>query len=755
MKQALRIGVFDSGVGGLDLLFHLRRHLPNEDFFYFADTLNHPYGEKSQAEVTRYVCEIIEGLLLRRVKLILIACNTATVVFTRLPAEHPLKQRLAREGVEVIPMISPAAIGELALLAPRKLLLCATRLTIASGALQDLIGEHVPDAELRELAAPAWVEAVEHPLANPAANARRRQTVVTEALATLGDFTPDAVYLGCTHFPHLWPELRAALPSGVRLINPARSLVHFLGSYLALRQLAAKAQAPRRDEGDVLFTNGSLARLTSVLEQLGYGGRVTLREVDIRNDFSGKQVDVLGFGATGQSLLRFLCGKGAARLVLRDSRPLSPEEVAKAAPGAAILLRCGADYLAGLDASDVICRSPGVPANLPELAAAKEKGVPVQSDIDLFLREAKGRKVAISGTNGKTTTTLLTRELFACELGERARVVGNVGCPVLDELAQTGESSLSAIELSSFQLEELAALPVEAAILLNITPDHLDRHGGMLGYVLAKGRLLALLDENAYAVYNIDSEPIVNILLPRGCRARLAPFSRTRELSEGACFVGTDLVFRYPGRTELRLLNYKTQARFFGAHNFENVMGAGLAAYLMGLDHAHIRAVLEGFVGVRYRIEHFARLSGVDYYDDAKGTNPDATIKAVEAFERPIRLVAGGANKGFDFTEVAEACAGRVIAAYLFGEIAPALAEALGKLPAPIPCRFAPELEDATALAHDDAKAGEVVLFSPACASPKGQKYTGRGDRFKARVLALGENELTQRLVPLNDPLAH
>ena len=142
------------------------------------------------------------------------------------------------------------------------------------------------------------VEAVEHPLTDPMANAERRRRVVSELLAGLQGFTPEAVYLGCTHFPHLWPELSAALPKGVHLINPARSLVHFLGSYLALRGLAAKARSSKREEGDALFTNGSLARLTSVLEQLGYGGRVSLRQVDIRNDFSGKQVDVLGFGAT-------------------------------------------------------------------------------------------------------------------------------------------------------------------------------------------------------------------------------------------------------------------------------------------------------------------------------------------------------------------------------------------------------------------------------------------------------------------------
>ena len=755
MKQALRIGVFDSGVGGLDLLFHLRRRLPNEEFFYFADTQNHPYGEKSAAEVERHVCEIIEGLLLRRVKLILIACNTASVVYEGLAPEHPLKQRLAREGIDVIPIISAAALGELLLLAPKRLLLCATRLTIQSGVLGELLRTQLPEVELAQLAAPRWVEAVEHPLSNPLANAEHRRQVVTEELATQQGFAPDAVYLGCTHFPHLWPELKGALPAGLRLINPARSLVLFLASYLELRGLAAPARPTRHETADVLFTNGSPQRLAGLLEQLGYGSRVLLRQVDIRNDFSGKQVDVLGFGATGQSLLRFLSDKGAARLLLRDTRPLDPALVAKAVPAGQIELCCGADYLSGLENSDVICRSPGIPADLPELRRAKEKGVPVQSDIDLFLRQAKGRKVAISGTNGKTTTTLLVRELFARELGEGARVVGNVGCPVLDELPRLNEQSLSAIELSSFQLEELAALPVEAAILLNITPDHLDRHGGMLGYTLAKGRLLSLLDAAAYAIYNIDSEPLVNTLLPRGCRAQMAPFSRTRELAAGACFGGADLLFRYPGRDELRLPNYKNQARFLGHHNFENVMGAGLAAYLLGLDYAHIRAVLEGFVGVRYRIEHFARLNGADYYDDAKGTNPDATIKALEAFTRPVRLVAGGANKGFDFTEVALACAGRVVGAYLFGEIAPALAQALAKLPVAIPCHFAPELEEATQLAHGAAGRGEVVLFSPACASPKGQKYTGRGDRFKAQVARLGKNELASRLIPLDDPLAH
>ncbi|RJO71066.1 MAG: UDP-N-acetylmuramoyl-L-alanine--D-glutamate ligase [Myxococcales bacterium] len=754
MNRRFRIGVFDSGAGGLELMDQLRRLLPAERLYYFADTVNNPYGERPAAEVERFVVEIVEGMLLRRVKLLVIACNTASALFLRLPPEHPLRAKLAAAGVDVIPMAISEAVSELAVLKPRRVLVAATRLTVESGVYQRMAAELVPAAVVETVAAPEWVTRVERPVDDPETERALRRDAVRRALAPYLDAPPDALVLACTHFPQLVSEIREAIGPRCALVNPAIGLAHFVKNYLDVRGLAADAEDRRDGRDAVLFTNGRAEAIEKQLARLGAGSRVVVRQVDIRNDLSGKAVDIVGFGATGQSVLRHLATRGASRIVVRDCRVAAAEDVRRHFPDLAVAVKTGPDYLEGLSEADVVVRSPGAPADLPPFRAARAAGAPILTDIDLFLSRAKGRKVAISGTNGKTTTTILAHRLFAESLGDAARIVGNVGRPALDDLPELTDRSVSALELSSFQLEELSALPVDASVLLNITPDHLDRHGDMAGYIRAKGRIFTLLDARAFAIYNIDCEATVNGLLPQGCRARMAPFSRRRRLSLGAWLEGDDLVFAYPDKRPLIIRGFLNAARFVGHHNIENLMGAGLAAYLLDAPPADIERVIRRFKGVQYRIERFYRLSGATCYDDSKGTNPDATIKAVEALDAPIRLVAGGSNKGYGFEDVAAACRGRVVAAYLFGEISPLFAGSLAELDPPVPATLAADLETATRLAAADAKPGEAVLFSPASASPPGQKYYQRGDRFKAAVAALGPNELDDVGGYLPDPLA-
>ncbi len=761
MNRHDRIGVFDSGVGGLELLDQLQRILPDEEIYYFADTVNNPYGERRAAEIERFLSEIIEGMLLRRVKLLVIACHTASVVFDALPESHPLKRHLRRAGVDVVPIASAGALLELVACRPKRVLLTGTRLTMESGVYPRLLNAILPEAQTVSLPAAGWVQRVERPDPDPIRESALRRQSVTEVLGPQLDPPPDALFLGCTHFPRLADEIREAVGPACAIINPAISLAYFVRDYLKVRAL----DAPANTNGDApkntarIFTNGPQADIIAQLTRMGLGDRFQVRQVDIRNDLSGKQVEIVGYGATGRSLLRHVLRHRPARLVVRDADPAArlaiERDVANAAPTFHDLeIITGEQYLDGVWRADVVLRSPGVPADRPAFARARSRGVPVMGDIDLFLRRAPGRKVAISGTNGKTTTTLLTHRFFEREYGSDVHLVGNIGRPVLDDLPKLGENSVCAIELSSFQLEELTALPVEAAILLNITPDHLDRHGDLRGYTLAKGRLFTLLDKAAFAVYNIDSEPIVNTLLPQGCRARMVPFSRSRRLEHGAFIEGPDLVLRYGARPEWRFPAFMHTRRFTGEHNLENLMGSALAAYLLGVSDSTLTDVVQGFSGVRYRIEHFHRHQGVDFYDDSKGTNPDATIKAVEALTMPIRLVAGGVNKGTAFDDVARACSGRVAAAYLFGDVASALDAAFCALAPPISVKRYTDLESATRAAADDARSGEAVLFSPACASPAGEKYYQRGDRFKRVVQALGPNECGDGLEPLDDPLA-
>jgi UDP-N-acetylmuramoylalanine--D-glutamate ligase len=754
IRRQDRIGVFDSGVGGLEMLYQLRRLLPDENIYYFADTVNLPYGERSPEEITRFLTDIIDGMLLRRVKLLVIACNTASAVWLSLDFSHPLRVRLREAGVDVVPMTTTESVSELLSLAPAHVAVVGTRLTVNSGIYQSLIRELLPSAEITAIAAPRWVTRVENPDADPQAEQRLRMQAVESALEPLLNDPPQALVLACTHFPRLQNEIRAVLGPDVVIVNPAPALAHFVRNYLSVRDLRARERLAAASNA-VLFTNGDPAAIYAQLSQMNVPGDLEVRNVDIRSDLSGKIVDVVGYGATGKSLIRYLSTQPIAALRLRDRNPDSAAKLAVDFPGADIATLSGNGYLDGLTEADVVFRSPGVAANLTPFVDARRKGVPIMSDIDLFLKHAPGHKVAISGTNGKTTTTILTQRFFAAQLGEqKSHLVGNIGRPVLDDLAQIGRDHVCAIELSSFQLEELNALPVQAAILLNITPDHLDRHGDMAGYIKAKGRIFTLLDENAYAIYSIDSEPIVNQLLPMGCRAKMIPISTQRKLEMGAFRDGDDLVWRRPDGVEWRMGGYWPTRRFVGDHNLENLLASSMAAWLMGVPLEIIAEVVRDFAGVRYRIERFWRLNGVDYFDDSKGTNPDATIKALECLPGPIVLVAGGVNKGTALDEVAAACANKVRHALLFGPIASEFAAALGALPQAIVCETVSDLESAACCAHELAKPGEHVLFSPACASPPGEKYYQRGDRFKKTVRALGENEALDLGSVLDDPLA-
>lgn len=755
MNRYDRIGVFDSGVGGLELLIKLESLMPCERIYYFADTVNNPYGDKTYEVIEKYLAEIIDGMLLRRVKLLVIACNTASVVFLQLAGNHPLKQKLKQAGVDVIPITTSQSVSELALVKPLHVTIVGTKLTVKSGVYEKLVKQILPDSLVLSLSAQQWVERIENPVADIAKEKVLRREAVKEVFEKeVAAKDAEAVILGCTHFPELENEIRGFVKDNCLLINPAESMAHFVKNYLDVRCLAADKFNGDTTTTTRVFTNGAVEKIEKRLHNLGVGDRFKVRKVDIRSDFSGKTIDIVGYGATGKSLIKYLAKQNPALLRVRDKNNSVKEQLQLDFTGIEIEAVTGDSYLTGAKHSDIIFRSPGVPAELPEFTEARLRGVPVMSDVELFLKQAPGKKVAISGTNGKTTTTILTRDLFANATKGNSHLVGNVGRPVLDDLARLNTESFSAIELSSFQLEELSSMPVDAAILLNITPDHLDRHGDMQGYVNAKGKIFTLLQENSYAIYNVDSETIVNDLLPKGCKAKMVPFSRSRKLENGAFIDGDDLVFNYDDFEELRLVSYMKQYKFSGLHNLENLMASALAAYLLGVKHSEIESDIRKFAGVSYRVELFYRLKAVDYFDDSKGTNPDATIKALEAMTKPVHLVAGGINKGIEFDEVALACKNCVKAVYLFDEITEPFNAAIADVDKNIECFEVADLEAATKMAYENAISGEAVLFSPACASPAGMKYYQRGNEFKSVVSAFGKNELVSSANYLADPLA-
>ncbi|HHP51686.1 MAG TPA: UDP-N-acetylmuramoyl-L-alanine--D-glutamate ligase [Moorella mulderi] len=378
--------------------------------------------------------------------------------------------------------------------------------------------------------------------------------------------------------------------------------------------------------------------------------------------------------------------------------------------------------------------SPGVPLSEPPLKEARERGVPVWGELELAYRLLPPgvQLAAITGTNGKTTTTALCFHLFQ-RAGLPAVLGGNIGIPLTGTVDQTGEGGWVICEASSFQLETVVDFSPRVTVILNITPDHLDRHGNFASYVAAKARLITRQDPEDYAVLNIN-DPVVRSLAPL-TRARVLYFS-LEDCQEAAAFVRGGGLYLRTEEGE-KFLCHREELILPGRHNLENYLAAALVAWVGGIPLEVIAEELKTFPGVPHRLEKVREIGGVLYVNDSKGTNPQATIRALESFSRPIVLLAGGRNKGGDFQDLARHMKGRVKCLVLMGEAAPLLAKAAAKAGMG-PVFHVRDLREAVLKAAEVASPGDVVLLSPACASwDMFANYEERGDLFKQFVIEL------------------
>ncbi|MCG8403236.1 MAG: UDP-N-acetylmuramoyl-L-alanine--D-glutamate ligase, partial [Firmicutes bacterium] len=364
---------------------------------------------------------------------------------------------------------------------------------------------------------------------------------------------------------------------------------------------------------------------------------------------------------------------------------------------------------------------------------ARRQGIPVTGEVALAFRHARAPFVAITGTNGKTTTTSLTGEIFKAA-GYRTLVGGNIGQTLVDEVEDFGPRDMIVAEVSSFQLETVDCFKPRVAVILNIVPDHLDRHGTMENYTAAKARVFTGQGSGDHAVLNYDN-PRTRAL------AALAPgkvifFSRRHNLKEGVLVRRGRIIVRRGG-AETDVLD-AGQLAIPGAHNLENALAAVAVAHILGVATAVLADALRSFPGVEHRLETVAEINGVRYVNDSKGTNPEASIKALEAFERPIVLLAGGRNKGGDFSALARLLRRRVRVLVLLGECAGEIEQA-ARDTGFTNIRRAPGFREAVLEARGAARPGEVVLLSPACASwDMFNNYEERGNLFKHIVRELG-----------------
>jgi UDP-N-acetylmuramoylalanine--D-glutamate ligase len=455
---------------------------------------------------------------------------------------------------------------------------------------------------------------------------------------------------------------------------------------------------------------------------------------------ANRRVTVLGMARSGASAARLLQAAGAKVTIADAKDEAQLADVLARLDRTGLTVRTGAGYGSSLQETDLVVISPGVPTRLPMLEAARGRGVPVVGEVELASWFLTAPVIAITGTNGKSTTVTLIGDMLA-RSGKRAFVGGNLGTPLSDAALATyttgragGASPYDYVvaEVSSFQLETIARFRPWFAAVLNITTDHMDRYEAPEEYVAAKARIFENQTADDLALLNLDDARVA--AMRPAIRARVLGFSRSalagRGVEEGIAWDGVQVTATLNGRTEA--VCRRGEIRLPGSHNLANAMAAAAAGLSCRCSMATVREALRDFPGIEHALEAVRERRGVKFVNDSKGTNVDAVLKALESFEEPIVLIAGGRDKGGDFERLKDAVRRRVTHLILIGEAAPRLHEVLRE------CRSisrAPSLRAAVEEAAQVAAAGSVVLLSPACASfDMFADYQDRGRQFKQLV---------------------
>ncbi len=448
-------------------------------------------------------------------------------------------------------------------------------------------------------------------------------------------------------------------------------------------------------------------------------------------NWEGKKVLVVGMARSGIAAARLLCAHGA-EVTVNDSK--KEEELAEQlAPleGLRMERRFGCGAMDLLNGQECLVISPGIADTVPFVRRAKEMGLYVIGELELAYQLSRGSLVAVTGTNGKTTTVSLLGEIFR-NSGRVTHVVGNIGYPYSLAALTSRPEDVMVCEVSSFQMETADTFHPHVAVLTNITEDHLNRHGTMEAYIQLKMRMFRQQTAEDYAVFNADDPGLAG--LHRQVHARVLQFSRKKEVREGAFVRNGEVILRLDG-TERKVCE-TSEIRIPGPHNLENALGAICAAAVMNVPIPVIRHSLKTFRGVEHRIESVRDLDGVTYINDSKGTNVDSTLKAIQTMTRPTVIILGGYDKHTSFKPLAEEMAGNPLIreAVLIGETAPQIRASLEEAGFRN-IRDAESMRDAVLRSRAAAGEGWTVLMSPACASfDMFRDYEERGRVFKTIV---------------------
>jgi UDP-N-acetylmuramoylalanine--D-glutamate ligase len=447
-------------------------------------------------------------------------------------------------------------------------------------------------------------------------------------------------------------------------------------------------------------------------------------------ELKNKRVLVVGLGRSGVAAALFLQDHGA-RVVVSDTK--SEAQLQKEI---SLLLERGISLETGQHSErtfrdqDLIVVSPGVPSDQPQLQHARALGIPVIGEVELAFRFLQGRIIAITGSNGKTTTTTLVGEILS-KSGRKTLVGGNIGTPVISLAEKSSPEHLVVLEISSFQLETIQQFRPWIAAILNITPDHLDRHRTFQAYIDAKARIFENQQPGDFALLNADDPTCLP--LKSKSKGSVYWFSRRQPVENGTYVRDDQIIFRSSGR-DVPVLPVK-EIQLKGAHNLENVLAAACAGMLAGCEPQDVRKAVAGFGGVEHRLEPVATINGVAYYNDSKATNVDATIKALESFPGGIHIILGGKDKGSDYTVLVPLLRERAKGAYLIGAAAEKIASQIQGATRIV---HSGTLDRAIRQAAEAAGSGDIVLLAPACASfDQFENYEQRGRIFKELVRLL------------------
>lgn len=450
-------------------------------------------------------------------------------------------------------------------------------------------------------------------------------------------------------------------------------------------------------------------------------------------DLTGKKVLVFGSGKSGTGAADLL-GQVGACPVIYDGNP----EIDKEAVVHKISHVKNVEVYAGelpeevQKSLDLVVLSPGVPTDLPLVRSFYGQGLPVWGEVELAYRTGKGRVLAITGTNGKTTTTALLGKIMS-DAEDSVFVVGNIGTPYTSKALEMKETSVTVAEISSFQLETIDRFAPEVSAILNITEDHLNRHHTMEEYIRVKELIIKNQKPENYCVLNYEDEVLREF--GRDIVPETVYFSSVRKLEKGI-YLDNGVIVLKTEKEEIPVVR-TDELKLLGQHNFENVMAAVAMAYYAGVPMDSIRKSICEFTAVEHRIEYVTEKNGVVYYNDSKGTNPDAAIKGIQAMNRPTLLIGGGYDKGSSYDEWLNSFDGKVKYLVLIGQTKEKIRDAAERLGV-CPCILCEDLEEAVKVCAEKAEPGDAVLLSPACASwGQFDNYEQRGDMFKEYVRKL------------------